>query len=129
MRRIKWYPIVLKTKDGNKWGYMDKNGRYVIRPVFQEAQDFQENGLAIVKKGNLYGVINEKFDYVVPPKYETIYPFSEGRAQVIDDQGYRVIDEKGKELTKKAIVTSVNIQTHEQLLLIRWKTGAIFTVI
>lgn len=102
MRRIKWYPIVLKTKDGNKWGYMDKNGRYVIRPVFQEAQDFQENGLAIVKKGNLYGVINEKFDYVVPPKYETIYPFSEGRAQVIDDQGYRVIDEKGKELTKKS---------------------------
>lgn len=102
MRLIKWYPFVLKTKDGNKWGYMDKNGRYAIRPVFDDAHNFQENGLAIVKKGNLYGVIDENFDYVVPPKYETIYPFSEGRAQVIDDKGYRVIDEQGKELTKKS---------------------------
>lgn len=102
MRRIKWYPFVLKTKDGDKWGYMDEKGRYVIRPVFQDARDFQENGLAIVKKGNYYGIINEEFDYVVTPKYDLIYPFSEGRTQVVDEKGYRVIDEQGKVLTKKS---------------------------
>lgn len=102
MNKIKWYPVVLKTIEGNKWGYIDKTGRFVVRPVFQEANDFQENGLAIVKIDNKYGVINDKFAFVVRPKYETVMPFSEGLAAVIDESGYRVIDESGKVLTNKS---------------------------
>lgn len=102
MRKIKWYPVVLKTKDGNQWGYIDQNGHYVTPFIFQEAHDFQENGLAIVKKDGCYGIINEQFQYVVLPKYEAITSFSEGRAQVLDNDGYYVINEQGHVLTKKS---------------------------
>jgi len=39
--------IPLKASNG-KWGYVDKNGSYAIRPQFAHAESFQE-GLALVQ--------------------------------------------------------------------------------
>lgn len=99
-RLINLYVAEVKTVQGEKWGFIDDKGNFIIEPKYDYAYDFQENGLAIVQVGNLYGIINPKGEYIVPPKYGGINQFSEGRAIVVDKDNFKVIDESGKEITK-----------------------------
>jgi hypothetical protein len=95
------YPAIVKTKNGTAWGYINKEGVFVIKPQYDYANDFQANGLAIVEKNNLSGLIDRYGRYIVPPKYINITQFSEGRAVVIDNSGFKVMNESGKILTPK----------------------------
>lgn len=101
-RMVYLYPAAVKTIGGIKWGYINEKGTFVLPPKYEWANDFQENGLAIVRMKNLTGIINSDGYFIVKPKYDSISPFSEGRATVIDDEGYKVIDESGKEITSKS---------------------------
>ena len=126
-RAVYLFPVVRKEIGGNKWGYMDAKGKMVLHSSYEHAEDFQENGLAIVGLMDKSGVINDKGYFIVQPKYDTINPFSEGRAVVNDFQGFKVIDESGKEITEKAYsiivgeykegrVRAVEIDAHGQYL-------------
>jgi hypothetical protein len=101
-RSVYLFPVVWKEIGGSKWGYIDAKGKVVLPANYDHAEDFQENGLAIVGLMDKSGVINAKGYFIVQPKYDTINPFSEGRAVVNDSQGFKVIDESGKEITEKA---------------------------
>ena len=96
------YPAALKTAEGTKWGYINKDGTFVIKPQYDNAMDFQDNGLAIVGKGNLSGVIDRYGRIIVPLKYGSITQFSEGLAAVIDESGFDVIDVSGQVITPKS---------------------------
>lgn len=98
---MKLFPAYRSTTEGDQWGYINKNGEFKIQPQYDVAQDFQENGLAVVQVGNQYGIINTKGEYVVQPKYEYITQFSEGRASVHNEEGVWVINEQGSVLTSK----------------------------
>ncbi|WP_097026701.1 WG repeat-containing protein [Clostridium peptidivorans] len=100
-RASKLYPVSIKTLNGVKWGYIDNKGDIIIKPQYDYAQDFQDNGLAVVEINGKSGVINESNNFVIEPKYETITGFSEGLAQVVDNGVFKVIDEEGKVLTPK----------------------------
>lgn len=107
-------PIEVK----NKWGYVDKAGRLVIAPQFEDAESFRE-GLAPVKvhdeqttwcpadpAGNRsgftmrWGYIDKTGKFIIPAQFESAGAFSEGlapidncdRAFFIDKTGKRVID-------------------------------------
>lgn len=95
------FPVSLKEAGGSKWGYINGKGTFVLKPIYEQAGDFQD-GVAIVRLKGISGVIDFSGYFIVKPKYETIHPFSEGRATVIDHKGYKVIDESGKELTSRA---------------------------
>lgn len=71
----------------------------MIEPRYDYAEEFQENGLAVVQRGNVSGLIDGSGRERVKPVYNFIGPFSEGRAVVSDAKGYTFIDEKGKEVT------------------------------
>lgn len=101
-RTVYLFPVSIKGIGGNKWGYIHAMGNIILPPVYEHADDFQENGLAIIRLNNSSGLIDVKGYFIVKPKYETIHPFSEGRATVIDHHGFKVIDESGKEITHKA---------------------------
>ena len=98
-KAIRLYPASAKTTDGVQWGYIDEKGSFVIPPRYEAAQDFQPNGLADVRMKGKEGLINRSGEFVVPPLYNNISNFSENRATVLDDKGFRVIDEAGKILT------------------------------
>ncbi|MFZ3170928.1 MAG: WG repeat-containing protein [Carboxydocellales bacterium] len=102
MRKINLYPALVQTVEGVKWGYIDNNGKFVLLPQYEAAEDFQDNGLAIVQIKGKFGVIDLRGNFVVEPKYGSIIGFTEGRAAVVDDQGFKVIDEQGQVLTDKA---------------------------
>ncbi|ERI91582.1 hypothetical protein HMPREF1982_03091 [Clostridiales bacterium oral taxon 876 str. F0540] len=98
---ISLYPAPVRTVKGTKWGFINNKGDFIIKPKYDNAYDFQDNGLAVVEVNRLNGLINTKGNFVVEPKYDDINQFSEGRAVVFDNQGFRVIDEKGTVITKK----------------------------
>jgi len=99
VRTIPLYPITVRTIGGNLWGYIDERGQTILPPRFEYANDFQDNGLAVVETGGKQGVIDARGRFVVEPVYESVSPFSEGRATVIDKKGFRVIDDLGHILT------------------------------
>lgn len=98
---VNLFPASVKTTRGTKWGYINDKGQMVIKPRYDYADDFQENGLAIVTLLDKNGLIGKDDRYVIVPKYDSITRFSQGRAVVIDAQGFHVINEKGEILTDK----------------------------
>lgn len=93
------FPASVKTVSGTKWGYIDRSGDTVIQAKYDDAQDFQDNGLAIVGVKGKYGLIDRSERFVVKPIYQFISPFLEHRATVIDDEGFKMINEQGEVLT------------------------------
>ncbi len=69
-------------KSGGQWGYIDRKGKWVIRPKFDEAYDFQDNGTAVVADNSKYGLVDKSGKYIVTPKYDYLEFFVEGLALV-----------------------------------------------
>lgn len=69
----------VKVKD--KWGFINKDGAFVIKPRFADANNFSE-GLAAVKVGCSWGFINTKGELVIPAKFTSAWKFSDGLAPV-----------------------------------------------
>ncbi|BEG99210.1 hypothetical protein BSYN_14750 [Bacteroides sedimenti] len=92
------YPV----KSGDKWGYVDKTGKYIINPQFEYA-DFFSNGLAVVGiKGEneelKFGYIDEDGKYVINPQYKSALRFKEDIAWVVKDgSAPTAINSKGQE--------------------------------
>ncbi|WP_025692043.1 WG repeat-containing protein [Paenibacillus zanthoxyli] len=99
LRAISLHPAPFRLKEGVLWGYIGDNGRTVIEPRFDYAEEFQENGLAVIQTEGHSGLINTAGKEVVKPVYVFIGSFEEGRAVASDSRGYFLIDEKGKPLT------------------------------
>ena len=82
---------LIPVKTGDKWEYIDKNGKIVINPKFKYAGLFHED-LALVKIGNddslEVGYIDKDGVYIISPKYISGTIFSEGLACVVPENGY-----------------------------------------
>ncbi|MEK8129306.1 WG repeat-containing protein [Paenibacillus filicis] len=102
LRAVGLFPAAVRTVHGTRFGYINAEGRMVIRPQFEDAQPFQSNGLAVVGSGGHVGAIDTSGQYRIKPLFDTIGDFSEGRAAVIDKEGFKVIDESGQVLTPHA---------------------------
>ncbi len=61
----------LKEKK-NKWGYINNQKAWVIKPVFDEAEGFNASS-ALVKLDGKYQLINEKGDFLIKSEYDTLY--------------------------------------------------------
>ena len=86
---------------GDKWGFIDRQGTYVIEPQFAYAQSFSE-GLAVVRIGDRetgvgkYGFIDRQGRYVVEPQFDGAQSFSEGLAAVRIGDRWGFIDRQGR---------------------------------
>lgn len=83
-----------EVQTGEKWGYIDRSGRMVIRPRFQEAKYFSE-GLASVKINDRWGYIDRKGKMVIPADFQEAGEFSEGLAAVKLAGSWGYIDKAG----------------------------------
>lgn len=95
------YPASINTVDGVKWGFINSKGEIRIKVKYDDASDFQNNGLSVVGVKDVYGIINTSGKYVVEPRYSSISQFSEGLSVVMGSKGFKLINESGKEITKK----------------------------
>lgn len=74
---LELYPA---PKDG-KWGFIDKNGKFVIKPRYDRTYEFSE-GYAAVEVDGLCGYINKNGEMVIPPLFSYANPFKDGMAKV-----------------------------------------------
>jgi len=90
---------LIPVKSGDEFEYIDKEGKIVINPQFEEASVFR-NGIALVKtsgKDAKWGFIDEKGSYVINAKYKSATVFNEGLAWVVVENGApTAINEKGE---------------------------------
>lgn len=94
----------VRVKD--KWGFIDKTGRIVIRPQFDEVEDFGPDGIAAVGKAfeddvYKYGFINRKGQIIIDFKFDSAGSFWGGLGEIgirepraNDNWGY--VDASGK---------------------------------
>lgn len=67
-RNTKFVNGLAKGVKGEKTGYYDKTGKWVIEPKLDGGRDFK-NGYASAKKGEKWGFINEKGEWVIEPTF------------------------------------------------------------
>lgn len=70
------------AKSGNLWGYVDRTGRWVIKPAYSSAASFFQT-LAVVKDSRgRAGLINTRGELVLEPQFSEIRNFANQRAAV-----------------------------------------------
>jgi hypothetical protein len=93
----KLFPILLKEK----WGYMNQEGKVVITPKYDIAQDFNE-GFAVVALGNMPCLIDRNEKRVIDTGlYQFISRYNEGSCAVRDfKKRWFYIDGNGSTILK-----------------------------
>jgi len=86
---------LIATKNGDKYGYADRSGKFIIPPQFEIAYSFIE-GLAGVRTDSKWGWIDKTGKFVIPAQFDDYSYFSEGLAPVKSADKYGYIDKTGK---------------------------------
>lgn len=84
---------------GSKWGFINKKGEFIIKPIYEAARNFSDE-LAPVKKAGKWGFINKEGKFIIEPFFESAFPFLEGLAAVQIDGKWGFIDKTGKVIIK-----------------------------
>ncbi|ENA9430640.1 WG repeat-containing protein, partial [Campylobacter coli] len=59
------------VKLNGRWGFIDRSGKFVIKPKFDSIWDFSE-GLAKVELNRKYGFMDKNGKIVIEPKFDDI---------------------------------------------------------
>lgn len=94
-QRARPAPGLARVKLSGKWAYIDRTGRIVINPQFEEAGDFAE-GLAPVKMGGKWGYVDRTGRIIINPQFEEAGTFAEGLARVKLNGKWGYVDRKGQ---------------------------------
>ncbi len=83
---------------GEQWGFIDRTGKYVINPQYDNVTPFVE-GRALVWRKEAVGYIDENGAPVTPTGYKAATPFVDGKAWTVLPNGApTLIDTEGKTL-------------------------------
>lgn len=86
---------LIPVKSGDKWGYINPKGEYVINPQFDDAYPFSD-GVALIEMDGKVGYINEDGSYLLPAQYKEGTVFNDGVAVVVMEGSVPTcIDKKG----------------------------------
>jgi hypothetical protein len=75
------HPSCYLIQQGDKWGYLDRRRKLIVRPQYEQAWAFRE-GLAAVKKYGKWGYINRYGKTVIGHKFTKASYFTDGKAKV-----------------------------------------------
>lgn len=85
---------ILKTTDGDCYGFMNTDGTIISAVQWDEAEDFQE-GVAIICKDRKYGLLNVDGDIIVDTIYNSMRWMNKQLLLVSKNGKYGCIDIKG----------------------------------
>ena len=99
------------AKHKGKWGYINLNGKGVIKNEWDLATSFFE-GRALVKNESKWGVIDEKGTPIIQPSFLAASLFKDGTAFVMDESHFGTIDVQGAWMIKVPhALGNVDLQT------------------
>jgi hypothetical protein len=88
------------VRENGKIGYIDRVGRVIIAPAFDDGKEFSE-GVAPIELNSKWGYIDETGAVTIAPEFARAGNFSEGRAAVMNNDGlYGYIDQAGTIVVK-----------------------------
>src|SRR5680860_459435 len=85
------------VREGGNFGYIDKAGKYVIEPKFDDAKSFSD-GLAAAEQDKMWGFIDASGKWAIEPQYDKVKYFNSGYALVLKNDQWQYIDKKGQVL-------------------------------
>jgi len=88
--------ILFQFQRGKLWGFMDKDGKIVIKAQFERISNFDDNGLALINQDGKWGVIDTTGKIVIKPEYTTMPIFSEDLAQIKKNGKWGFINKTGE---------------------------------
>lgn len=91
--------LAMAFRSKKEQGYIDRQGKWVIKTKFGVRGDFTD-GLAIVDKAGKRGYITGNGKLAIPFKFDFAHDFSGGVATVAQKRKWGVIDNKGRFLVK-----------------------------
>lgn len=86
---------LIPVNENNRWGFIDAEGNYIIKPRFYSIGAFSSN-LAPAREDELYGYINTSGKFIIPSKYDFALPFINDIAKVYIKGKPFFIDKTGK---------------------------------
>ena len=86
-------------KEGTKFGWVDKSGKFVIPLQFDATYGFHD-GRALVQRGGKWGYIDKSGKYVISPQFEATTGFIAGLARVQKAGQWFYIDKTGRTVAK-----------------------------
>jgi type II secretory pathway pseudopilin PulG len=113
------------VKVGEKYEFIDKTGKIVINPQFDEAQGFHE-GLAAVRIGKQWGFIDKTGKIVINPQFDTVTAFRDGLSVVFMESGKDAkmgyINQKGEYIWSTPYISqkrkAVQVEARQNIALI-----------
>ena len=84
-----------RLSKNKKFGFIDRSGREIIPPAYDNARDFM-NGMAAVQVAGKWGYIDKSGKLVIPAQFESASDFSEDVAAVLINNRYLYINLKGQ---------------------------------
>ena len=90
-----------KEKKGERWGFIDKSGTPVIKPLYKDVKPFSSGLAAVKNEQNLWGYIDSKGIERIPAQFSSAESFSKERHAVVRSAKsglFQVIDTKGDTL-------------------------------
>jgi hypothetical protein len=88
---------LLPFEKNDLWGYINEDGKEIIKPLYEENSFFSE-GLAAVKQNGKYGYINKSGKLIIPFAYDEAEPFLNKTAVVSGDKKFGLINQVGDTL-------------------------------
>ena len=90
-----------KVELSGKKGFVDENGKEVVKPKYDYVYDADENGWRKVELNDKKGFIDENGEEVVSPKYDYVYSADDNGWRKVELNGKKgFIDKNGKEVVK-----------------------------
>lgn len=77
---------IIKSTSG-LYGYINQQGQVVIKPQFESAYPFADNGLAKVSVNNRTGFINKSGEFVIKPQYGPVSDFGDNGLAAVEFSG------------------------------------------
>lgn len=96
--------LLLRIQIGEKYGFIDENGKIVIEPQFDDASLLFSEGLCYVQMNNKKGLIDRNGIMIVelPDSVNGVSEFKDGVANIYYNKlGLNIIDRKGVPILKK----------------------------
>lgn len=95
--------LAVADPETGKWGFVDRNLNYVIKPQFEDVWSFID-GIALVTQDGLRGIIDKTGKYIVEPQFDDpkgypfYYDYYQGTFVVLKDGKTRIVDVKNAKI-------------------------------
>ena len=84
--------VVIGTYPHGKFGFIDKQGNWIVKPRYHEAEDFQQGTARVKFLGGDWRHVDSAGNMLIPASHRDHLLFSEGRARTLVDGKWGFVD-------------------------------------